>query len=243
MYVELINIKKEYVSRKRFLALRGIDLRINEGEFIGIMGPSGAGKTTLLNILATIDEPTDGQLIIDQKNITELSRNKKADYRSDYLGFIFQDYNLVNNMTVGENILLPGMVKGGVNIEGMHMISKKLGISNLLEKYPYELSGGEKQRTGAARAILKEPKLLLADEPTGNLDSKSATDFLNVIKSLNVERNLTTIMVTHDPYVASFTDRVLILKDGKIFSEINKIDNRKTFHNALIQSLSFLGGE
>lgn len=243
MYVELINIKKEYVSRKRFLALRGIDLRINEGEFIGIMGPSGAGKTTLLNILATIDEPTDGQLIIDQKNITELSRNKKADYRSDYLGFIFQDYNLVNNMTVGENILLPGMVKGGVNIEGMHIISKKLGISNLLEKYPYELSGGEKQRTGAARAILKEPKLLLADEPTGNLDSKSATDFLNVIKSLNVERNLTTIMVTHDPYVASFTDRVLILKDGKIFSEINKIDNRKTFHNALIQSLSFLGGE
>lgn len=243
MYVELNNIKKEYVTRKRFLALRGIDLRINEGEFVGIMGPSGAGKTTLLNILATIDEPTEGKLIIDQKEITKLTRNKKADYRSDYLGFIFQDYNLVNNMTIEENILLPGMIKGKVDIKGMQLISNKLGISSLLDKYPYELSGGEKQRTGAARAILKEPKLLLADEPTGNLDSKSATDFLNVIQSLNQERNLTTIMVTHDPYVASFTDRVLILKDGKIFSEINKENNRKSFHNALIQSLSFLGGE
>lgn len=243
MYVELNNIRKEYVTRKKFLALRGIDLRINKGEFVGIMGPSGAGKTTLLNILATIDDPTEGKLIIDQKEVTKLSRNKKADYRSDYLGFIFQDYNLVNNMTVEENILLPGMIKGKVDINGMELITKKLGISSLLDKYPYELSGGEKQRTGAARAILKEPKLLLADEPTGNLDSKSATDFLNVIQSLNQERNLTTIMVTHDPYVASFTDRVLILKDGKIFSEINKMNNRKTFHNALIQSLSFLGGE
>lgn len=243
MFIQLNNIKKEYYSRKTFLALRGVNLTVNQGEFIGIMGPSGAGKTTLLNILATIDQPTSGEVYIDGLEISKLSKNNRASYRGEYLGFIFQHYNLVNNMTVRENILLPGMINGTLDFDQVEELTKEIGIHELLDKYPYELSGGEKQRTGAARAIIKKPKLLLADEPTGNLDSKSASDFLKVIKNLSRKNSLTTIMVTHDPYVASYTDRVYILKDGKVFSEINRKDTRKSFHNSLINSLNILGGE
>lgn len=243
MYITIENLKKEYNTRKKYLALRGINFSMNKGEFIGIMGPSGAGKTTLLNILATIDSPTLGEIRIDNLAINDLSKNEKAKYRGDYLGFIFQNYNLINNMTVKENILLPLMLEGKINMKEFDIITKKLGIEKLISKYPYELSGGEKQRVSAARAIIKKPKLLLADEPTGNLDTKSAADFLKVIKNFNETINLTTIMVTHDPYVASYTDRVFILKDGKIFSEINKNKDRKDFHNRLIDSLNLLGGE
>ena len=244
MYIHLRDVKKNYIGKTTYEALKGVDLQIKKGEFIGIMGPSGAGKTTLLNILSTIDSPTSGELNIDGSDIVALNEDEKADYRGEYLGFVFQDYNLINNMSVKENILLPLMIKGKTDeFSQVKYIADKLGLSDLLGRYPFELSGGEKQRVAAARAVINKPKLLLADEPTGNLDSKSASNFLNMLKEISQTNELTTIMVTHDPYVASFTDKVFILKDGMINSEINSNGKRKELHEKLIASLSILGGE
>ncbi|WP_453995857.1 ABC transporter ATP-binding protein [Bacillus nitroreducens] len=245
--VDAKNIKKVYGTKGNvFTALDNIDLNVYEGEFVGVMGPSGAGKSTLLNVLATIDQPTSGDIHIDGTNIVNLNEEQLATFRREKLGFIFQDYNLLDTLTVKENIILPlALAKVDVNEleERVHEVTRTFGISQILEKYPYQISGGQKQRTAAARAIVTKPSLLLADEPTGALDSKSATDLLESLKELS-EINLATILlVTHDAFAASYCNRVIFIKDGKMFTELVKgKSTRKEFFQKVLDVLSALGG-
>lgn len=219
-------IKKVYGARGNvFTALNGIDLDIEKGEFIGIMGPSGAGKTTLLNIISTIDTPTSGEVIIGKEDITKFDEDKLSSFRKDNLGFMFQDYNLLDTLTLGENIVLP-LSLSKVNVkeieERLARVSGLLGISELLNKYPWEVSGGQKQRAAACRAIITNPKLILADEPTGALDSKASTELLQALSDLNSMQGATILLVTHDAFAASYCKRVLFIKDGMLFSELVK---------------------
>jgi putative ABC transport system ATP-binding protein len=242
------HVKKIYGSKGNvFTALDEIDLTVQEGEFVGIMGPSGAGKSTLLNVLATIDQPTSGDIVIDGTSIVKMKEEQLSAFRRDKLGFIFQDYNLLDTLTVKENILLPlALAKMNVNEleRRVTIIAEKFGISSILEKYPYQISGGQKQRTAASRAIVAKPSLILADEPTGALDSKSATDLLECLKGLSEEDHATILMVTHDAYAASYCQRVLFIKDGKLFTELVKgIGSRKEFFNKILDVLSVLGGD
>ncbi len=245
--VEARKIKKVYgLKGTVFPVLHGIDLNVQEGEFVGIMGPSGSGKTTLLNILATIDQPTSGHIVIDGENILNMNEEQLSAFRRNKLGFIFQDYNLLDTLTVKENILLP------LAIAKMHVselerrvdeIADKFGIRPILEKYPYQISGGQKQRTAASRAIISNPRLILADEPTGALDSKSAADLLESLKSLNEQDKATIFMVTHDAFAASYCKRVLFIKDGNIFTELVKGNtSRKDFFKKILDVLNILGG-
>lgn len=245
--VEARKIKKVYgLKGTVFPVLHGIDLNVQEGEFVGIMGPSGSGKTTLLNILATIDQPTSGHIVIDGENILNMNEEQLSAFRRNKLGFIFQDYNLLDTLTVKENILLP------LAIAKMHVselerrvdeIADKFGIRPILEKYPYQISGGQKQRTAASRAIISNPRLILADEPTGALDSKSAADLLESLKSLNEQDKATIFMVTHDAFAASYCKRVLFIKDGNIFTELVKGNtSRKDFFKKILDVLNMLGG-
>lgn len=245
--VEARKIKKVYgLKGTVFPVLHGIDLNVQEGEFVGIMGPSGSGKTTLLNILATIDQPTSGHIVIDGENILNMNEEQLSAFRRNKLGFIFQDYNLLDTLTVKENILLP------LAIAKMHVselerrvdeIADKFGIRTILEKYPYQISGGQKQRTAASRAIISNPRLILADEPTGALDSKSAADLLESLKSLNEQDKATIFMVTHDAFAASYCKRVLFIKDGNIFTELVKGNtSRKDFFKKILDVLNMLGG-
>ncbi len=216
-----------------FPVLHGIDLNVQEGEFVGIMGPSGSGKTTLLNILATIDQPTSGHIVIDGENILNMNEEQLSAFRRNKLGFIFQDYNLLDTLTVKENILLP-LAISKIHVSELERrvdeIADKFGIRPILEKYPYQISGGQKQRTAASRAIISNPRLILADEPTGALDSKSAADLLESLKSLNEQDKATIFMVTHDAFAASYCKRVLFIKDGNIFTELVKGNtSRKDF--------------
>lgn len=216
-----------------FPVLHGIDLKVQEGEFVGIMGPSGSGKTTLLNILATIDQPTSGHIVIDGENILNMNEEQLSAFRRNKLGFIFQDYNLLDTLTVKENILLP-LAISKIHVSELERrvdeIADKFGIRPILEKYPYQISGGQKQRTAASRAIISNPRLILADEPTGALDSKSAADLLESLKSLNEQDKATIFMVTHDAFAASYCKRVLFIKDGNIFTELVKGNtSRKDF--------------
>jgi putative ABC transport system ATP-binding protein len=240
-------VKKIYGSKGNvFTALDEIDLTVQEGEFVGIMGPSGAGKSTLLNVLATIDLPTSGDIIIDGTSIVKMTEEQLSAFRRDKLGFIFQDYNLLDTLTVKENILLPlALAKMNVNEleRRVTIVAEKFGISSILEKYPYQISGGQKQRTAASRAIVAKPSLILADEPTGALDSKSATDLLECLKGLSEEDHATILMVTHDAFAASYCKRVLFIKDGKLFTELVKGNgSRKEFFNKILDVLSALGG-
>ncbi|EGO8595647.1 ABC transporter ATP-binding protein [Enterococcus faecalis] len=217
-----------------------------EGEFVGIMGPSGAGKSTLLNILATIDEPTAGDIVVDGINLTKMNEEQLSAFRRDKLGFLFQDYNLLDTLTVKENIILP-LALAKLNVKELERradeVADKFGIRDILNKYPYQISGGQKQRTAASRAIISKPNLILADEPTGALDSKSATDLLESLKDLNEQDKATILMVTHDAYAASYCNRVLFIKDGKIFTELVKGKrSRKEFFNKVLDVLSALGG-
>jgi putative ABC transport system ATP-binding protein len=242
------HVKKIYGSKGNvFTALDEIDLTVQEGEFVGIMGPSGAGKSTLLNVLATIDQPTSGDIVIDGTSIVKMKEEQLSAFRRDKLGFIFQDYNLLDTLTVKENILLPlALAKMNVNEleRRVTIIAEKFGISSILEKYPYQISGGQKQRTAASRAIVAKPSLILADEPTGALDSKSATDLLECLKGLSEEDHATILMVTHDAFAASYCQRVLFIKDGKLFTELVKgIGSRKEFFNKILDVLSVLGGD
>lgn len=245
--VDAKRIKKVYGARGNvFTALDDIDLTVQEGEFVGIMGPSGAGKSTLLNILATIDEPTSGEVTIDGTSITKMSEEQLSAFRRDKLGFIFQDYNLLDTLTVKENIVLP-LAFAKINVNDLERrvreVADKFGISSILEKYPYQISGGQKQRTAACRAIVAKPSLILADEPTGALDSKSATDLLESLKDLSEQDKATILMVTHDPFAASYCQRVLFIKDGKLFTELVKgKEHRKDYFNKLLDVLSALGG-
>lgn len=200
------NLKKVYGSRENvYTALHDIDLEIKAGEFVGIMGPSGSGKTTLLNIISTIDKPTSGTITIDGDNIVTMNEDKLSSFRRNKLGFIFQDFNLLDTLTVKENIVLP-LALSKVNHQEIEIrvnnISDTLGIKEILNKYPYEVSGGQKQRTAAARAIINSPTLILADEPTGSLDSKSSQELLQCLSDLNENNKATIMMVTHDAFAA-----------------------------------------
>lgn len=226
-------------------ALNNFNIDIKEGEFVGIMGPSGSGKSTFLNILATIDSPTSGEVIIDGENPYLLSEDELAIYRRKNLGFIFQDFNLLDTLTVKENILLPLVLeeKNKNEMEERVLeISRNLNIENILNKRTYEISGGQQQRTAAARALINNPKIILADEPTGNLDSKASFDLMESLEKINKEKNSTIVMVTHDAFAASFCERIIMIKDGENYLEIVKDSTRQLFFKEIIDSLSLLGG-
>jgi len=241
------NLKKVYGSRGNvYNALNDIDLEIKEGEFIGIMGPSGAGKTTLLNIISTIDKPTSGIVTIDKEDLAKMSEDNLASFRRDKLGFIFQDFNLLDTLTLKENVVLP-LALARVNIKDIEarasIIGTTLGIKDIFNKYPYEVSGGQKQRAAAARAIITKPKLILADEPTGALDSKSSTELLQALSDLNVAQKATIMMVTHDAFAASYCKRIIFIKDGSLFTELVKgTTTRKEFFKKILEVLAVLGG-
>ena len=242
------NVEKYYGNKDNVTkALDSISFSIDKGEFIGIMGPSGSGKTTLLNCISTIDKVTTGSIEIDREDITRLKGKKLDRFRMNKLGFIFQDFNLLDTLTAYENISLVLTICGMRGKEIRPLIEKSaenLGISEVLDKYPYEMSGGQKQRVAAARAIVTNPSLILADEPTGALDSKSSKMLLNSIEKLNKELEATILMVTHDAFTASYAHRILFIKDGKIFNELVRgNDSRKEFFNKIIEVVTLLGGD
>jgi len=244
----MLNVKqvsKIYEGNMAYRALTDIDLTIETGEFVGIMGPSGSGKTTLLNLIATIDEPTTGEILIDGKNPHLLKKEALAKFRRQELGFVFQEFNLLHTLTVEENIVLPLTLDGKKVKEMKQManaIAEKLGIQEIMKKRTYEISGGQAQRAAVARAMIHTPKLLLADEPTGNLDSKSSKDVMEMLESINQKERTTMMLVTHDALAASYCNRVVFIRDGKLFSEIHRGDNRQTFFQRIIDTLSLMGG-
>jgi len=244
----MLNVKKVskvYGGKVAYRALSDIDLTIEKGEFVGIMGPSGSGKTTLLNMIATIDEPTTGEVLIEGKNPNHLSKNEIAKFRRRELGFVFQDFNLLHTLTVEENIVLP-LTLDGKNVKEMkkkaNKIAEKLGITSIMKKRTHEISGGQAQRVAVARAMIHTPKLLLADEPTGNLDSKASHDVMEMLESINQNEQATMMLVTHDPQAASYCQRVVFIRDGKFHSEIHRGDNRQAFFQKIIDTLSLMGG-
>lgn len=226
--------------------LKGIDLSIQKGEFVSIMGASGSGKTTLLNVLSSIDKISSGTIMIDGKAMTSMKEKKLAEFRKNHLGFIFQEYNLLDTLTVKENILLPLSITKTPKKEANQLfdaLAKELGIHELNNKYPSEISGGQKQRTSAARAFIHKPSIIFADEPTGALDSKSATDLLNKMSELNQKRKATILMVTHDPVAASYCSRVIFIKDGQIYTQLMKgEETRQTFFKDILKTQGVLGG-
>ena len=241
------NLKKYYGSNNITKALNNISFTVNDNEFLAIMGASGSGKTTLLNTISTIDTVTSGNIIINGIDITNLNEEELSNFRKENLGFVFQDFNLLDTLTIKENIALSLIInkEDKTKIDDLVLdISKKLGISDILSKYPYEVSGGQKQRCACARALINSPKLILADEPTGALDSRNARVLLETFKEMNEELKATILMVTHDAFSASFASRVLFIKDGKIFNEI--IKGKKTrgeFYDEIIDVLTLLGGD
>lgn len=241
--VQVDNVTKVYGKRdeKKYEALKGITFDVEQGEFVGIMGASGSGKTTLLNILSTLDKPTSGKVLINGRNITDLNKNQMADFRGQEIGFIFQDFNLLDNLTNRENIALPLSLQNVKSREiepKVDKIASRLGIKEILAKYPAEVSGGQKQRVAAARALVHDPSILYGDEPTGALDSDSATELLETMKDLNKKDKVSILMVTHDPYSASYAQRILFIKDGKIGKELNRNDkNREKFYQEIITEL------
>lgn len=228
-------------------SLNKVSFRVAEGEFIGIMGASGSGKTTLLNVLSTIDTPTSGDIWINGVNLKTLNHTSAADFRKDNLGFIFQEYFLLDSLTIRENISVPLTLQKlpPKKIENMvRSLAERFGIASQLGKYPHELSGGQRQRASAARAIVKQPSILFADEPTGALDSSSATELLNTLYEANQELHTTILMVTHDAYAASFANRILIFKDGCIIKELAKRgSNRRDFYEAIAAEVARLDTE
>ncbi|MDR2992908.1 MAG: ABC transporter ATP-binding protein [Bacillus cereus] len=246
--VEILHVSdlgKVYPGKISYTALSHIDLKINKGEFVGIMGPSGSGKTTLLNMVSTIDAPTSGEVLINGENPYLLSPDQLSLFRRRELGFVFQSFNLLNTLTVKENIVLPLTLDGvsPTEMKGkVEAIAKKLGITEILDKRTYEISGGQAQRTAIARATIHNPKLLLADEPTGNLDSKSACDVMELLTRLNKDNSTTMMLVTHDAMAESYCDRIVFIKDGQLYNEIYCGDNRKVFYQKILEVLALLGG-
>ena len=242
------NIEKYYGSKSSLTkAINDISFEVEKGEFVAIMGASGYGKTTLLNCISTIDKVTSGHIFVDGEDVTKLKGNSLNKFRRNKLGFIFQDFNLLDTLTGYENIAHALSIQGVSYKEQkkrIDTISEKLGITKIINKYPYQMSGGEKQRIASARAIITNPSLILADEPTGALDSKSSKGLLNSFEYLNKELNSTILMVTHDAFTASYASRVIFIKDGKIFNEINKgNESRKEFFDNIIEVVTLLGGE
>lgn len=248
MILEARQIKKVY-GRKQTAqeVLKGINISINEGEFVGIMGPSGSGKTTLLNVLCSIDQPTSGSIVINGNDLGKMKNKEMAKFRREHIGFIFQDYNLLDTLTVKENILLPlsigNVPKEEAEKRFIHLVDA-LDIRNIITKYPNEISGGQKQRTSAARALIANPTIVFGDEPTGALDSKSATALLNNLSLINKEDNVTIMMVSHDPVATSFCSRVLFLKDGQLYTELYRGDKtRQAFFQDIMNTQGVLGGD
>jgi putative ABC transport system ATP-binding protein len=243
------NISKVYGTKKnsnKYTALKNISFEVNQGEFIGVMGASGSGKTTLLNILGSLDKPTTGKFIMNGKEIGAMHRNELAKHRIENIGFIFQDYNLLETMTLKENIILPLSLMGRdvKTIEArLSMLAGDLGILHVIDKYPYEVSGGEQQRAAACRALVNNPRMILADEPTGNLDSKSGKDLLNLLSFINTEYQATILMVTHDVFAASYCQKILFIRDGEIYNELYAGPDKKQFFDSIIDVMSMLGGE
>ncbi|WP_050607368.1 ABC transporter ATP-binding protein [Clostridium niameyense] len=241
-------IEKYYGSKDNITkAIDNISFNVTKGEFVGIMGPSGSGKTTLLNCISTIDNVTTGRIIINGHNITKLKSKNLEKFRRDELGFIFQDFNLLDTLTAYENIALSLTIQGRRSSEIDSLIKDtalNLGIEKILNKYPYQMSGGQKQRVASARAIVTNPSLILADEPTGALDSKSSRLLLDSFEKLNDALKATILMVTHDAFTASYAHRILFIKDGRIFNELVRgNDSRKEFFNKIIEVVTLLGGD
>lgn len=246
--LKVSNIEKYYGRNGNVTkAIDNISFSVDEGEFIGIMGPSGSGKTTLLNCISTIDKATSGKILVAGNDITKLNSKNIAKFRREKLGFIFQDFNLLDTLTVYENIALALSilrVKSDEIDKRVKTIAKRLNIDGILDKFPWEISGGQKQRVASARAIVTNPKIILADEPTGALDSKSSKALLESLNELNNDLNATILMVTHDAFTASYAKRILFIKDGKIFNElIRGNDTRKEFFARILEVIALLGGD
>ena len=246
--LKIEKIEKYYGNRSSLTkAIDNISFEVEEGEFVAIMGASGSGKTTLLNCISTIDKVTSGHIYVNDQDVTKLKGNDLNKFRREELGFVFQDFNLLDTLTAYENIALALSIQNRSipEIEGrIKMVAKELNIEQILKKYPYEMSGGEKQRVAAARAIITEPTLVLADEPTGALDSKSSKMLLEKFNDLNTELKTTILMVTHDAFTASYASRVIFIKDGKIFNEFYKgTQTRKEFFDKIIDVVTLLGGD
>lgn len=246
--LEIKNLKKTYGIKDSITnALKNICFDVYSGEFVGIMGASGSGKTTLLNCIATIIKPTSGEINLKNFDITKLKNKALADYRGSEIGYLFQDFQLLDNLTGYENIALPLSIHNVSlnNIEEkVKEISKVLNIEDILEKFPVQMSGGQKQRIAAARCLVSDPSIVLADEPTGALDSKSAKNLLEIMMKVNKKVEKTILMVTHDPNAASYCSRILFIQDGEIFHEIIKEDNedRQHFYDRILSLMSYLGG-
>lgn len=245
--IQLEQVTKTYRSRGvETHALNGVNIDLHEGEFISIMGPSGSGKTTLLNMLATIDQPTSGKIYFKNNDLTKMKIKTLSDYRSKHIGFLFQEYNLLEHLKGFDNIALPltfENIPHKLIKQRVEEVAAKLGVVEQLNKYPYEMSGGQKQRVATARAIIKEPTMLLADEPTGALDSASSKQLLSLLESLNANYGITILMVTHDPLSASYSKQVIFLKDGKEHAILNKGQSREVFYTKILDQLTYLGGE
>ena len=245
--IQTKNLRKVYGSKGiTYTALDGIDLDVEEGEFLGIMGASGAGKTTLLNLISTIDTPTSGEYYFNGIDMSKIKNKELSKFRRDNVGFIFQDFNLLDNMTIEDNIALP-MALNKVNSNEIKKkvleLSRFFGIDGQLSKYPYQLSGGQKQRTAAARALIMSPSVIFGDEPTGALDSKSSAELLGCLAKMNDEFKTTVIMVTHDAFAASYCKRILFIKDGKIHARLDKNGDRREFFRRILDIVASMGGD
>lgn len=246
--LKISNVEKYYGSKSSLTkAIDNISFEVDKGEFVAIMGASGSGKTTLLNCISTIDRVTTGHIFVGSLDITKLKGNDLNKFRREELGFIFQDFNLLDTLTAYENIALALSIQN-VSVSDIakriEKVAKELDIKDVLKKYPYQMSGGQKQRVASARAIITNPKLVLADEPTGALDSKSAKMLLECFTYLNKELMATILMVTHDAFTASYATRVIFIKDGKIFNELHRgSDSRKEFFDKIIDVVTLLGGD
>ncbi len=246
--LELEKVEKYYGNRSSLTkAINNISFKVDEGEFVAIMGSSGSGKTTLLNVISTIDRVTAGHIYVAGEDITMLKGEDLNRFRREQLGFIFQDFNLLDSLTAFENIALALSIQNfrAEEIESrVHKVAQELGIKEVLNKYPYQMSGGQKQRVASARALIADPKLILADEPTGALDSKSSRMLLEQFERLNQKFKATILMVTHDAFAASYASRVIFIKDGKVFDELRKGNStRKDFFDAVIDVITLLGGD
>ncbi|MBW7456578.1 ABC transporter ATP-binding protein [Paenibacillus sepulcri] len=244
--VDVRDVKKVYGKKNEhpFLALDNISFLIQKGEFVAVMGPSGSGKTTLLNVISTLDSTSQGSIKINGTDIAGMKEDQLADFRSRELGFIFQDFNLLENLSVYENVALPLSLQNMPSKEIGIRVNKvlgTLGIEGIADKYPTEISGGQKQRTAAARAVVHEPALLLGDEPTGSLDSKNAMSLLKVMKSLNENQGISIMMVTHDAFSASYCSRILFIQDGRMYKELRRTTTREIFYRQILDVLAEWG--
>ncbi|MGP4115770.1 ABC transporter ATP-binding protein [Levilactobacillus zymae] len=241
--VDVHHLEKTYgkAGERPYTALKGLNFSVAEGEFVGIMGASGSGKTTLLNMLSTLDTPTKGDVIVNGHDVTKMRSNQLSDFRAQEVGFIFQDFNLLESLTAEENIGLPLALQGTpskVMDQAIQAVAATLSITDLLKKYPAQLSGGQKQRVAAARAIVHQPSILMGDEPTGALDSTSARELLDLLTTINRDQHMSVLLVTHDPFSASFCQRILFIKDGQIGSELKRGElDRKDFYQQVLTEL------